>query len=485
VVGNPECIALNPKHGEIMQYQSNLLLDDAAENSIMQTITIAVSAILIAAGLVTAPGLINNARDNNATTDLSNIAYAQEVYLGDKGSYADLDTLIAAGRSQDADKPAARITLSGQTSNQEVRFCTDPDAWVARTTSASGKTFYRSSASATTSSMLSEIELASCLNVENFEVAQPDDGSNPGGDNGGDPGSSVPEEQPDYVNPNPPTIVADPEGYKAVSYDVDYDAIVLPLNRGSAEFQKFIPSTPANYEQKAITIKGVTTKGAPGVTTEDLSGGYTYILAQDASNRVILGMNPGFDATDEEMYLFYKDSVVQYTVDGSDVVNSIHITTADDVNPAVVYRGWVPVGATAPMPSTNYVSRYALSDQYIAADYSTYYGMQNQGYISNAADLNNVKAGRYINANKGKDIQLATVRAFVDGKEITINGSGWVVNYDTESPAHFGVRNVSGGKVGANAQEEADFFARGVMTFTVPGDNISPRQISKVSFGNG
>jgi len=471
----------------------NLLLDDAAENSIMQTITIAVSAILIASGLVTAPGLINNARDNNATTDLSNIAYAQEVYLGDQGTYADLPTLVEAGKSQSADKPAARITLSAKTSNQEVRFCNTPDAWVAKATSPSGKTFYRSSDSATTSSSLSEIKLASCLDTTNFEVAQPEEGgSNPGdgndngGDNGGsNPGSGTPEEQPDYVNPTPPTIVADPEGYKAVSYDPDYDAIVLPLNRGSAEFQKFIPSTPNNLDQKLTTITGVTTKGAPGITTEDLSGGYTYILPQDASNRVILGMNPGFDATDEEMYLFYKDSVVQYTVEGSDVVNAIHISTPDADNPAVLYRGWVPVGAVAPMPSTNYVSRYALSDKYIAPDYSTYYGMQYQGFINNAANMSNVRAGNYLNVNQGKDIQIATVRAFVDGEEITINGSGWVVSYDRENTAHFGVRNVSGGKVGANAQEEAAFFARGVMTFTVPSDNLSPRQISKVSFGNG
>ena len=41
-------------------------MNDIAENSIMQTISIAVSAILIAAGLITAPSLINNARDVNA-----------------------------------------------------------------------------------------------------------------------------------------------------------------------------------------------------------------------------------------------------------------------------------------------------------------------------------------------------------------------------------------------------------------------------------
>lgn len=75
-----------------MKINSFDLRSDAAENSIMQTITIAVSAILIAAGLVTAPGLINNARDNNATTDLANIAFAQEFNLANTGSYAALGT---------------------------------------------------------------------------------------------------------------------------------------------------------------------------------------------------------------------------------------------------------------------------------------------------------------------------------------------------------------------------------------------------------
>jgi len=64
------------------------LSSDRAENSIMQTITIAVSAILIASGLVTAPGLINNARDSNARNDLANIAYAQSYIQADTGKYA-------------------------------------------------------------------------------------------------------------------------------------------------------------------------------------------------------------------------------------------------------------------------------------------------------------------------------------------------------------------------------------------------------------
>jgi Tfp pilus assembly protein PilE len=118
------------------------LRSDAAENSIMQTITIAVSAILIAAGLVTAPGLINNARDNNARTDLANIAYAEEFNLANEGKYAanlkalqdNTEAQIAAGNS------GPRLTLSGGT---KVHVVATGDAYTLYAQSQSGKVFTR------------------------------------------------------------------------------------------------------------------------------------------------------------------------------------------------------------------------------------------------------------------------------------------------------------------------------------------------------
>jgi hypothetical protein len=110
--------------------------DDAAENSIMQTITIAVSAILVAAGLVTAPGLINNARDNNATTDLANVAYAQEYRLADSGQYA---SDITAFQSS-----AVKLTLAGDTSPRIISNA-DNTVYAVFDKSKSGKVFWRSS----------------------------------------------------------------------------------------------------------------------------------------------------------------------------------------------------------------------------------------------------------------------------------------------------------------------------------------------------
>jgi hypothetical protein len=112
--------------------------DDAAENSIMQTITIAVSAILIAAGLVTAPGLINNARDSNVKGDLANLAYAEEYINSDSGKYtSSLNTLSA--------QQNMKTTLSG---NSEVGVFAADNCYAIFGKSTSGKYFYRTSESA-------------------------------------------------------------------------------------------------------------------------------------------------------------------------------------------------------------------------------------------------------------------------------------------------------------------------------------------------
>ena len=121
---------------------------DAAENSIMQTITIAVSAILIAAGLVTAPGLINNARDNNTTGDLANIAYAQEFALGEQGHYyAEVDPNVEGSLG---DVEGIKYTISGTSKNLGALICADEDAYLLYGTSSSGRTFFRHSASSST-----------------------------------------------------------------------------------------------------------------------------------------------------------------------------------------------------------------------------------------------------------------------------------------------------------------------------------------------
>ena len=116
-----------------------ILSGDSAENSIMQTISIAVSAILIAAGLITAPSLINNARDVNAKQDLANIAQAQQYAISDTGSY----------RSHIYDMANRYGTLKLSTSARDFIVMSGEDCYAVFATSSSKSTFYRTSATTT------------------------------------------------------------------------------------------------------------------------------------------------------------------------------------------------------------------------------------------------------------------------------------------------------------------------------------------------
>ena len=151
-----------------MSFTSRLvtrLSSDRAENSIMQTITIAVSAILIASGLVTAPGLINNARDNNARTDLANIAYSEEFVMADTGRYISKlrgESSLSFYMSESG--AGVKLTLSSSVSDQQAIVCNNPEwAYLIKATSSSGKTFFRASNSAAVSSDLSAVQIAQCI----------------------------------------------------------------------------------------------------------------------------------------------------------------------------------------------------------------------------------------------------------------------------------------------------------------------------------
>lgn len=134
-----------------------ILKNDSAENSIMQTITIAVSAILIAAGLVTAPGLINNARDNNATGDLANIAYAEAAVESNSTIMAfdnHPDSTYRLLENPGEDGSAVKFTTSGYQKNKNgagrILVSVQGNNWVGFTKSSSGKVFMRTSQNSNT-----------------------------------------------------------------------------------------------------------------------------------------------------------------------------------------------------------------------------------------------------------------------------------------------------------------------------------------------
>jgi hypothetical protein len=125
---------------------------DAAENSIMQTITIAVSAILIASGLVTAPGLINNARDNNSRGDLANSAYAEESMLAAEGHYWAYDN-YKDSEYRKLERPGVEGSVNLTVSSSPrliVDVSDDGQKWIGTSYSSSGKVFVRTSESAET-----------------------------------------------------------------------------------------------------------------------------------------------------------------------------------------------------------------------------------------------------------------------------------------------------------------------------------------------
>jgi len=100
----------------------------------MQTISIAVSAILIAAGLITAPSLINNARDVNVKGDLANLAMAEEYRSSDAGAYTDAVTALLVQKGVKATLSTDRIGIEAS-----------DDAFALFGTSDSGRTFWRGS----------------------------------------------------------------------------------------------------------------------------------------------------------------------------------------------------------------------------------------------------------------------------------------------------------------------------------------------------
>jgi hypothetical protein len=200
---------------------------DQAENSIMQTITIAVSAILIAAGLVTAPGLINNARDNNATTDLANIAYAEEMFMGTTGQYSSSVTQAQADSSGFwlGKQDGLKYNLSSKVSNQKALVCSDPNwHYLAKATSSSGKTFFRVSGRSVTSTDISKIDVPSCISNLPGYADFISESSTPVTEPGSNPSTT-----PVVVAPTTPPVAATPLAFKTAPV-LKASSIGVPVN---------------------------------------------------------------------------------------------------------------------------------------------------------------------------------------------------------------------------------------------------------------
>lgn len=85
---------------------------DSAENSIMQTITIAVSAITIAAGITSMPNIVNAQRDNKVRVDLGEVAAGEDYYNTGTGTYT---TVLSS--------------ISGKTGTGGTKINLTPNTW--------------------------------------------------------------------------------------------------------------------------------------------------------------------------------------------------------------------------------------------------------------------------------------------------------------------------------------------------------------------
>jgi type II secretory pathway pseudopilin PulG len=238
----------------------DLLHDDKAENSIMQTITIAVSAILIAAGLVTAPGLINNARDSNARTNLANIAYAQEYEFADSGRY--LPTISALNSGEGIKLTVDAQSRVGMLTNDSGK----ENCYTAFSESTSGRVFFRSC----DSTVVREVPSA-------WPTTAP----------AGFPASITWPTTKNKVLGNIAPQLSEWKLYNGATFDESTGAITLPNNTSTAysalipvnnikSFQialdGMIPSTLADPNRNAVTV-GISYFGADGVTPVYNTGG--------------------------------------------------------------------------------------------------------------------------------------------------------------------------------------------------------------------
>ena len=93
---------------------ANAMSGDRAESSIMQTITVAVSAIVIAAGTVTMPGIINSQKENTVKSQLGNVAFAEEAWLAANGF---VNTNFVPGENDDSVYPVGHPKVGQEVPN--------------------------------------------------------------------------------------------------------------------------------------------------------------------------------------------------------------------------------------------------------------------------------------------------------------------------------------------------------------------------------
>jgi len=416
------------------------LVDDRGENSIMQTISIAVSVILIAAGLVTAPGLINNARDNNARGDLANIAYAQEFALGNDGQY--YDTIPALGLANGAEG-GIKLTLSGGNMKYAMDACVGADGqqhFLAAVKSTSGNTFFRSESSATTTRELGDIDIDSCIDLATLieEVNSPS--TTPGDGTDTPPGEGGGSENPGE------------DGLSALALNGNYANLKSAVGTGSLtnENQPF-DCLAKNEEGAYIEASNVVMKS--GSTVINPQGKWIIQKYNQYGLVIIVPMSvtdpavPNVTFPSAELaFNAYKDARWEVSLPNCDAPMQFDVTTEKVKDNYGLELGYTPEGYVA-TPNPDFTIK-AVSNL--------------GGFATQENALRDAPKYQFIKNIDGKT-PVYDVHAFLDEKELSTTDSDWAISYKYGA---FTVENVGSKTLNGDTETLNKFLSSGgVLSF--------------------
>lgn len=121
--------------------------DKGATDPILVIAGIAITLVLLVGGTFAVSGVIGNAHDVNAKNDLDRIATAQSAVRAEKGTFSPLNTGPGMGTE---DLSLAKNSIGFvPTAGNNTQSIVSANSWAAATKSATGRIFFRSSASTT------------------------------------------------------------------------------------------------------------------------------------------------------------------------------------------------------------------------------------------------------------------------------------------------------------------------------------------------
>lgn len=330
------------------------LKNDAAENSVMQTISIAVSTILVAVGLMAVPNMLRNAQDDNARADIDNLAYAEEFVLADTGRYlSGFDPNIEGSL---INRYNVRVNQAGGVTNHAIVVCDSPMSYLIKATSASQRTFYRSSFAVTTSHNPDDIIIPPCVAPEFYDGIDPEE----------IPVVSVPLfiDPPEESEPDPETDPEPETGPPSGGYD-DVSPLVT-ITPATASVTYTVEPNSYNVLQIKLNNVNLTNSADEKQDWEIRINKYAYPLNRFNTVDSIHAEHGQVTCTDEGLYFSCKNNATGQW--GNGIGGGASFTLGIVVNATLAYVDSVYVNQAAPTGS----AWYATQQVTVSTDYPVY-----------------------------------------------------------------------------------------------------------------